>query len=50
MQYAHYTDKENTNDPKRLNNIIGALQEIGRDLPLILPLHPRTKYKNTTSI
>jgi UDP-GlcNAc3NAcA epimerase len=34
---------ENTNDPQRLTAIIAALTEIARDLPVILPLHPRTR-------
>jgi UDP-N-acetylglucosamine 2-epimerase len=34
---------ENTDDPKRLRSILKALDEIGREIPLILPLHPRTK-------
>jgi len=34
---------ENTDDPKRLKSILKALNEIGKDVPVILPLHPRTK-------
>ena len=34
---------ENTNDPKRLKSILKALNEIGRNTPIVLPLHPRTK-------
>ena len=34
---------ENTDDPKRLANIIAALNEIGQSKQVILPLHPRTK-------
>jgi UDP-GlcNAc3NAcA epimerase len=34
---------ENTDDPKRLRSILKALDEIGREIPVILPLHPRTK-------
>ena len=34
---------ENTDDPKRLKSILKALREIGKDVPVILPLHPRTK-------
>lgn len=34
---------ENTDDPKRLKSILKALNEIGKDAPVILPLHPRTK-------
>jgi len=34
---------ENTDDPKRLKSIFTALREIGKDSPVILPLHPRTK-------
>jgi len=34
---------ENTDDPKRLKSILKALNEIGRNTPTVLPLHPRTK-------
>jgi UDP-N-acetylglucosamine 2-epimerase len=34
---------ENTDDPKRLRSILKALDELGRKVPIILPLHPRTK-------
>ena len=34
---------ENTDDPKRLSNIIGALNDIAADMPVIMPLHPRTR-------
>lgn len=37
--------QENADDPKRLRNILRALREIAEDLPLVLPLHPRTKAK-----
>ena len=34
---------ENTDDPSRLKSILAALHEIGKDAPVILPLHPRTQ-------
>lgn len=35
---------ENTDDPDRLENIVAALNEIhASDIPVVLPLHPRTK-------
>jgi UDP-N-acetylglucosamine 2-epimerase len=34
---------ENTDGPRRLESILRALDEIGRNTPVILPLHPRTK-------
>lgn len=34
---------ENTDDPKRLSEIISALAEISRQMPVVLPLHPRTR-------
>ena len=34
---------ENTDDPGRLESIVAALNEIGREVPVILPLHPRTR-------
>ena len=37
--------QENTDDPARLHNILSALRDIAKDLPLVLPLHPRTKAK-----
>lgn len=39
---------ENTDDPKRLNSILKALNKIGKDAPVILPLHPRTKKMMNT--
>ena len=37
--------QENTDDPARLNSIFSALRTIAQDLPVVLPLHPRTKAK-----
>ncbi len=34
---------DNTDDPERLSAIFGALSEIGRETPVVLPLHPRTR-------
>ncbi len=34
---------ENTDDPRRLKSILKALDEIGKNTPAVLPLHPRTK-------
>jgi len=34
---------ENTDDPNRIQSIIKALTMINKTLPIILPLHPRTK-------
>jgi UDP-GlcNAc3NAcA epimerase len=39
---------ENTDNPKRLKSILKALNEIGRNTPVILPLHPRTKKMMNT--
>ena len=36
---------ENTDDPERLKSILKALNEIGRNHLVILPLHPRTKKR-----
>ena len=36
---------ENTDDPDRLVNIMEALNEIAVEIPVILPLHPRTLKK-----
>ena len=50
LRHQNYTlctlhRQENTDNPKRLNNILTALRKIAKDLPLVLPLHPRTKKK-----
>ncbi len=37
--------QENTDNPVRLNNILSALRQIAREMPVVLPLHPRTKTK-----
>lgn len=34
---------ENTDDPKRLAQILSALVEISREVSVVLPLHPRTR-------
>jgi UDP-GlcNAc3NAcA epimerase len=35
---------ENTDDPRRLRSIFGALERIAREVcPVVLPLHPRTR-------
>jgi UDP-GlcNAc3NAcA epimerase len=34
---------ENTDDPARLRAIFGALGALGREIPVLLPLHPRTR-------
>lgn len=35
--------QENTNDKLRLRNIVQAINEINAVIPVVLPLHPRTK-------
>ena len=40
---------ENTNDPVKLKDIIFALNTINRDMPVVLPMHPRTK-KNVEAL
>ena len=34
---------ENTDDPIRLKGIVSALAQIARDMPVVFPLHPRTR-------
>jgi len=34
---------ENTDDPRRLKSILRALSQIGKKIPVVLPLHPRTR-------
>ena len=34
---------ENTDDPSRLKSICQALHHISKNLPIIFPIHPRTK-------
>ncbi len=34
---------ENTDNPKKLKSILSGLNEIAKNVPVILPLHPRTK-------
>lgn len=36
---------ENTDDEKRLRNIIEALEEISREISVIFPVHPRTRQE-----
>lgn len=34
---------ENTDDPSRLGEILGALADVARTMPVVMPLHPRTR-------
>lgn len=34
---------DNTDDPRRLTAIVRALQQIGQQTPVVMPLHPRTR-------
>jgi UDP-GlcNAc3NAcA epimerase len=34
---------ENTDDPQRLAAIVQCLELVGREMPVVLPLHPRTR-------
>lgn len=34
---------ENTDDPNRLGGIVAALAEVARNMPVVFPLHPRTR-------
>lgn len=34
---------ENTDDPANLRNIINALNQVNREIPVIIPMHPRTR-------
>lgn len=34
---------ENTDNPERLAAIVGSLNEISREIPVVMPLHPRTR-------
>ena len=36
---------ENVDDPKILEWIVNGLKEISKEMPIVLPLHPRTKAK-----
>ena len=40
---------ENTDDISRLTNIFEAFEELSKTIPVVLPLHPRTKHKLTAS-
>ncbi len=39
---------ENTDDPDRLRTLFNALQRVAAELPVILPLHPRTRQRAST--
>ena len=38
---------ENTDHPKRLRDLLAALSALGKNVPVIFPLHPRTKKMMT---
>ncbi|HYN27102.1 MAG TPA: UDP-N-acetylglucosamine 2-epimerase (non-hydrolyzing), partial [Burkholderiales bacterium] len=35
---------ENTDNPRRLRAIFGALRRLSRDIAVVVPVHPRTRY------
>ena len=37
--------QENTDSPARLNSILSGLRQIAKNLPVVLPMHPRTRAK-----
>lgn len=37
--------QENTDDPNKLKSIIDALANLSRDIPVLLPMHPRTRAR-----
>jgi UDP-GlcNAc3NAcA epimerase len=37
--------QENTDDPIRLKNIVEAINELHKQIPVVLPIHPRTRKK-----
>jgi UDP-N-acetylglucosamine 2-epimerase (non-hydrolysing) len=37
----------NVDDPRRLGEILSALEEIGGELPIVFPVHPRTRDRIT---
>jgi UDP-GlcNAc3NAcA epimerase len=40
---------ENTDCPVRLGNLVAALEQVANDLPVVLPLHPRTATRMKTA-
>ena len=40
---------ENTDDPARLEGILRGLAAVARTMPVVLPLHPRTRHKVAAS-
>ena len=36
---------ENSDNPQRLKSIFDGFEKIGREIPILLPLHPRTRQK-----
>jgi len=40
----------NTDDPKRLNSILDAIIALSNDIPVVLPLHPRTRVRAEYSV
>lgn len=42
---ATFHRQENTDDPARLAAIVGGLAQVAAELPVVLPLHPRTRAR-----
>ena len=36
---------ENTDDPARLGRLLGALRAVSRRMPVVFPVHPRTRHR-----
>ena len=36
---------ENTDDPERLANVFSGLEKVGEKIPVVVPLHPRTRRR-----
>ena len=41
----HIASPENTDNESNLRNILKALRHIAKQIPVVLPLHPRTREK-----
>jgi len=50
LERGHYVmstvhRQENTNDPDRLKAIFKAFQTVAKDMPVVVPMHPRTRKR-----
>ena len=45
MQFSPYTGLSNVDDEESFRRILAALESVGEKIPIVFPMHPRTKNR-----